>query len=233
MMISPNYFYEENLKGKSAKEILTVIRSLKRKINRLKNIMEHPDYEPTICPGEDVQISCNRDYLERAKQALAEVGGVYTPSRAELKAEELKANLPFLSKVEFGISGYFTGSEDVTYIIEGDTVTTDVKRFDYNNPPKEEPIAEEEMDKETLIDGLARLHIGEWRRKYDDSMVCDGTQWDLKLYFSNGKKPIKIYGSNLYPYNFNRLLELFDIRYFSTDDSCCMKNLSNFSVARI
>ena len=35
MMISPETFYEENLKGKSAEEILRVIKSLKREINRL------------------------------------------------------------------------------------------------------------------------------------------------------------------------------------------------------
>ena len=60
MTISPETFYNENLKGKSEAEILAVIRRLKQKIGRLKNIMEHPDYAPFMCPSEDVQISCNR-----------------------------------------------------------------------------------------------------------------------------------------------------------------------------
>lgn len=45
MMICPETFYEECLKGKSEKEITKVIRSLKREIGRLKNIVEHPDYK--------------------------------------------------------------------------------------------------------------------------------------------------------------------------------------------
>ena len=35
MMISPETYYEDNLKGKSAGEILREIQSLKREINRL------------------------------------------------------------------------------------------------------------------------------------------------------------------------------------------------------
>ena len=42
MMICPETFYDENLKGKSEREIHAVIRGLKQKIGRLKNIMEHP-----------------------------------------------------------------------------------------------------------------------------------------------------------------------------------------------
>ena len=40
MMISPETFYEENLKGKSAGEILRVIKSLKRETNKLKKLLK-------------------------------------------------------------------------------------------------------------------------------------------------------------------------------------------------
>ncbi len=46
MMICPETFYEMSLKGKSKEEIMTVIRSLKRKITRLKN--EIADLEKTL-----------------------------------------------------------------------------------------------------------------------------------------------------------------------------------------
>ena len=218
MMISPEYFYEENLKGKSAEEILTVIRGLKREIGRLKNIIEHPKYQCEMHPSEDTRIWCNRLYLERAKQALAEVGGTYTPSQAELRAEKFNANLPHLCRVEFEINGYSTGYEEKTYIIEDDKVITTTNRVSYTTSPEPPTSDDEEIDKNTLLDGLANLHIGEWRREYDtrdiDIRICDGTQWDLKFYFSNGAKPVKIYGSNSYPYNFAKLLELFDIQFF-------------------
>ncbi len=85
MMISLETFYEMNLKGKTTEQIMTTIRGLKQEIGRLKNIVEHPEYECTIKPSERTRISCSQDYLERAKQTLAEVGGTYVPSAAEKK----------------------------------------------------------------------------------------------------------------------------------------------------
>ena len=94
MMICPETFYEYNLKGKTVDQIMTVIRSLKQQIGKLKNTMEHPDYVSMICPSESTQLWCTRLYLERAKEALVEAGGTYIPSQAELKA----AASPSLSK---------------------------------------------------------------------------------------------------------------------------------------
>lgn len=90
MMMSPESYYEYCLKGKSEKEILSEIRKLKRRISRLKRTMEHPNYykrNVNIDPSEDVRIHWNREYLKKAKEALADVGGTYKPSRAELRAE--------------------------------------------------------------------------------------------------------------------------------------------------
>lgn len=42
MMISPESYYEDNLREKDAKQIRTIIRGLKNEMGRLKNIMEHP-----------------------------------------------------------------------------------------------------------------------------------------------------------------------------------------------
>lgn len=81
MMISPENYYEEYLREKDAKQIMSIIRGLKNEMGRLKNIMEHPNYgtELKVCPSEPVRLSCTREYLERAKQALVEVGGTNTP----------------------------------------------------------------------------------------------------------------------------------------------------------
>ena len=71
MMISPEGYYEMNLKGKSQQEIMTEIRSLKREIGRLKRKLEEHcfDQKVTMYPNPLTRISCSRDYLERAKQA--------------------------------------------------------------------------------------------------------------------------------------------------------------------
>ena len=215
MMISPETYYDEYLKGKTAEQIMSRIRSLKREINYLKNTMEHPEYQCMMHPSEEVRIWCNRLYLDRAKQAFVEAGGTYVPSKAELKAEEFNANIPFISKVEFCIGGVFVGFETRTYIIDGDSIHVDVEHSLILKPSTLEDDEVEEMDKESFLDRLADLHIGEWRKNYDPSRfgyaVSDGTQWHLYIYFSNGYRTAKIHGSNDYPYNFNRLAELFGL----------------------
>ena len=215
MMICPETYYENNLKGKNAAQILSAIRGLKQEIGRLKNTIEHPDYAPTMYPTEETRLWCTRLYLERAKQALVEAGGTYNPSKAELKAEEFNANIPNISKVEFCIGGFFGGFETRTYTMDGDNIHIGVEHSLILKPSNLGEVEIEEMDRDSFLEGLADLHIGEWRRNYDPSrwgyVVLDGTQWHLYIYYSNGRKPVKIEGSNDYPYNFDKLQELFDI----------------------
>lgn len=215
MMISPESFYEERLKGKSAKEILRVIRSLKQEIGRLKNMVEHPNYELrslVVHPTERVQISCNQEYLERAKEALKDVGGVYTPSVAEQKVMEFNDNIPYIEKIVFSIGGFFNGFETKTFTIDGDRVKTHLEHTLHSKNP-----ADDGIDKETFLNQLKILNIGEWRRKYDtyryNIAIMDGTQWELEIHYSNGHRAVKIHGDNAYPYNFDQLLELFEIVY--------------------
>mgnify|MGYP003308067697 CR=1 FL=1 len=215
MMISPEGYYEENLKGKTAAEIMTAIRGLKQEIGRLKNIIEHPNYTCTMHPSEETRLWCTRLYLERAKEALAEVGGTYVPSKAEEKVADFDANIPFISKVEFCIGGFFDGFETRTYTIDGKQVHIDVEHSLILKPSNLGDIEIEEMDAEDFFAELAELHIGEWRKNYDPKRwgyaVLDGTQWHLYIYYSNGRKAVKIEGSNDYPYNFGKLQELFGI----------------------
>ena len=66
MMISPEMYYEEHLKGKNAEQIMTVIRSLKREISRLSKVIENPKKyrgEWMICPNPEVQMHIYRLYL--------------------------------------------------------------------------------------------------------------------------------------------------------------------------
>ena len=213
MMLNPETYYEEYLKGKTAEQIMSKIRSLKREINYLKNTMEHPEYQCMRHPREDVRIWCNRLYLERAKQALAQAGGSYVPTKAELRAQEFHANIPYISKVEFCIGGFFEGFETRSYIIDGDNVHMDAAHSHISKFPDANEGGLEKTDKEAFLQELADLHIGEWRRTYDPSRfgyaVLDGVQWHLYIYFSNEHRTVKIHGSNDYPYNFHELAELF------------------------
>ena len=166
-------------------------------------------------PSEAVRISCNRYYLDRAKQALSEAGGVYTPTKAELKAQQFNDNIPYIEKVEFSIGGFFDGHEKRIYTIEGDVVNTYIEHSLMLNPSNFDDAEIEKMTKDDFLDGIADLHIGEWHRNYSPRRfgyeVLDGTQWHLYIYFSNGSRTVKIEGSNAYPYNFDELKELFEV----------------------
>jgi hypothetical protein len=212
MMISPEGYYELSLKGKNADEILSEIKKLKRHIAKLKRIVENPEYKSLMCPNESVQISCSREYLERAKETLVELGIEYQPTKAELKANEFNKNIPYITNVILSIGGYFYGEDKYVVVIADDNVHYSFAHSDIPMSADDFKILDLEMTKEEFLEELKEIHIGEWRKHYDTLRfgydVCDGTQWTLEIRYSNDIKPIEIFGSNAYPYNFDRLKDL-------------------------
>jgi len=217
MMISPEGYYEEHLKGKTKEQIMTVIRGLKLEIGRLKNKMESPDYgqELIVLPSEDTRIHWTREYLVRAKFAYVLAGGTYTLSKSEEKAADFDSNMEFISKITFNIGGFFGGYR--SYVAElSDELRAYTKLWEDEKPLILLDADNEQIfTKATFISMLADVHIGEWRRSYSTKrfgyMVCDGTQWELEFEFSNGHKPVRFCGDNAYPYNFDKLKMLFGI----------------------
>ncbi len=206
MMISPDNYYDEYLKGKTAEEIMTTIRGLKQKMGRLKNIMEQPDYVERMCPSESTQLWCTRLYLKRAKQALIEAGGVYNPSQAELKSAAFDANISDISRVVFTIGGFLGGYTSRSFVVNDDELQVFEKQL-YSSD-EWVLLPNYPLFRYELLEGIQKLHIGEWKSLYYEPDVLDGTQWSLELYYSNGQKAVEISGSNRYPYNFEELLEL-------------------------
>lgn len=223
MMISPEGYYEEYLKGKTKEKIMSAIRGLKQEIGRLKNTMESPDYgqEEIVRPSESTRLHWTREYLERAKQAYAEAGGTYTLSKSEEKAADFVSNMDFISKITFSIGGFFGGYR--SYVIElSDEFKAYNKLWDDEEPLVLLDEDDEPCTKETYIAALADLHIGEWRRRYSTQRfgytVCDGTQWELVIEYYNGHKPVRFDGDNSYPYNFDKFQMLFGIDETEEDE---------------
>lgn len=216
MMISPETYYEMNLKGKSPKEIMKKIRFLKTQIGQLKRSIEHAD--DIVCevfPGRLTRLKCDRDYLERAVQAYEEAGGEYVRSKAEQKDHDFNEALDSMSKLVFTIGGFFCGQETRTFTVSDDQVLVDVEKIPISMDKGEEygPYR-----KEDFISGIKALHIGEWKRTYNDPLVMDGTQWELDIYYNNGRKAVKISGSNAYPYNFDDLKEYLEVEMEDEED---------------
>ena len=230
MMISPESYYEEYLKGKTKEQIMTAIRGLKQEIGRLKNTMEGPEYgiKEIVHPSEDTRLHCTREYLARARQAYAEAGGTYTLSKSEQKTADFDANMHSISKITFSIGGYFDGYR--RYVVE---LTDGLKAYT-KLWGDEEPLSlwdeynEEPFRKETFIEALKELHIGEWRRRYSTErfgyVVCDGTQWELEFEYNNGQRPVRFNGDNSYPYNFDKFQMLFGIDVTEEDNESDVPN---------
>ena len=214
MMICPETFYEHEIKGKNAEQILRVIAGLKREIARLKRTMEHPDYAPLMLPSEDTRLWCTRLYLERAKQALAEVGAEYKPTVPEQRVIDFDANIENIEKITFNIGGFFEGWTKYTVRLD-DQLHFWVEQMMIPTPTNFDIPADEPMTKEDFLSEFAELHVGEWRKHYSTErfgyMVCDGTQWELTIEYNNGRRKFECSGSNAYPYNFKRLTDLFGI----------------------
>ena len=216
MMISPEGFYESEIKGKDHEGILRVISRLKREMAALKHTMEHPDYgtEAITKPSESTRLWCTRLYLERAKEALVEVGAPYEPTAVELRVMDFDANIGNISKITLNIGGFFSGNRTYTVRLD-EQLHFWVEDMFMPTPTNFDIPADYPMTKEEFLDSFAELHVGEWRKYYRTErfgyVVLDGTQWELTIEYSNGRKAFTSGGSNSYPYNFQKLTELFAI----------------------
>lgn len=224
MMISPESYYEEYLKGKTREKTMSAIRGLKKEIGRLKNILENDSLEESqiLEPSAETRIQCTREYLQRAIIAYSEAGGQYKLSKAEKVASDFEANLNAVSKITLDIGGFFGGSckyvVEMTDALSAYKVLWEEKESLYLiNMNEDKPFT-----KSDYLLALSELQIGEWRRRYSTERfgysVLDGTQWSLEFEYNNGHKLISFSGDNSYPYNFEKLKRLFGIEELVDDE---------------
>lgn len=216
MMISPEVYYDMNLKNKDKGQIITAIRGLKQEIGRLKNILENTDFSIglnadllTMHPSYWTRIHWTREYLFKAKETLIEIGEEYKPSKKELKAISFDENIREIKKITFSIGGFSDGFKN--YVIDiGDSIKA---TLDYKNEIKEIELIsryDEPFNLEDFYETIKYIYMGEWKRSYNNPDVLDGTQWKIEVYFSNKNKPVIFEGNNHYPYNFDSFLRIFE-----------------------
>lgn len=118
--------------------------------------------------------------------------------------DALNKKLDTLVQIILFCGGFFGGAERRTITFDGETIL--VKRECHNgmNPGEEELY--EGMTKSVLISGIKSFHLENWKPKYVDPSVLDGTQWSLELQFSDGSR-WKSGGSNDYPENYDAFME--------------------------
>ena len=100
-MISPNSFYEDNLKGKTKEEVLSVIKGLKRDITSLNKDLFKPKIN--IFPNPAVIIDFDKEYLALAIKTYTELGGNYVLTKAEQKEVAFDNKLAQIEKIELSL----------------------------------------------------------------------------------------------------------------------------------
>ena len=214
-MKSVENYYEEILKDKNKYELMCIIRGLKNKIEQLKNIIEHPDYEISndFC-DEYPELYYTQSCLEKAKDTLLDVGGTYEPTTEELKAQDFENNIQFINKLSLRIGDSFDWHSIHTATLNGEDFEL---RSHVSFMPK---LASPDKDfdavsKDYFYKKMHDLHIGEWKTNYSlNRFGCDNNEncpWDLKICFSNEHSPVMIHGAGVYPYNFNGLKSIFGL----------------------
>ncbi len=210
-MMNAESYYETELRGKSEKEIRSKIRSLKKEIKRLKDIAENPlsdcsVYEPSIAE----QIAENRERLDKTIQALKELGSEYQPTKNEIKAIKFQENIPYIKEIEVLCSPF-----DLGYAYYKLNIKENVAEYKAEFMWRESE--QGAIEKETLLENLKSLNLGEWKHIYDSFdygyVVMDGESWSVKFKYDNGCRPIEFTGSNCYPYNFNELVNALNFKY--------------------
>lgn len=224
MMISPETYYEENLKDKALPQILSTIRRLKVEIGRLIRTMEAPGYNERTAtlPSEYTQLKVTREYLKVALKAYSDNGGKYILSKPEQVAKAFDDNLSSISKIVFTIGGFCNGYETRTILFDQEQPGVVVQNIFRISKDELTPDFFLPMNKDEFLTELQELHIAEWRKnnsteRYGYS-VMDGTQWELEISYSNGAKTFKRCGNNAYPYNFKDLKALLGMDGGEEDD---------------
>lgn len=213
--MSPDAYYEFELKGRSKRHILKEIRSLRKNIKNQKEIIEYSRIKPTqwTAPSPFFSIEMNRLYLKEAKKALEELNEIYKPSRIEKRGLKFNENINDLTSVRLKMGYLFKG-----YMLsEIDLSNTDpvITVTDFDG----KLLNRFSVNKDSFLKSLSDIYIGEWQSDYDPLRfgegILDGIQWTLKFSYDGKHKEIEINGSNDYPYNFKEFLELLKLdKYF-------------------
>ena len=94
-----------------------------------------------------------------------------------------------VQSIEIDYGGYFGRSESRKITFDGNKINVD--RDIFNQIPSAKEMNRKffkGMTKDMLLEELADLHIGEWKKEYENPCVLDGTQWSVIFKYTDGKK---------------------------------------------
>ncbi len=158
-----------------------------------------------VVNGEHIQTDPGR-YCNDCKKKFAKSPLIISKDRSN--AEDYRN---IVKSVRFRIGGFLVGTHEVKISKEEIGALVEVDAFPVFDPDeikeRERLITEKEWNK--IMDSLyGRLFLHEWKKKYDDPDILDGTQWELEIKLTKGRKR-SYYGSNMYPPYWENLKRVF------------------------
>ena len=137
------------------------------------------------------------------KKDFASAPILYTPKMNQ--AEDYR---DIVTSIKFSVGGFFGGYTEVTIRKNEKGASVKVqKTLDYEDLPDPRQITREKWN--TILNTLyCEIYLHEWKKKYVDLSVLDGTQWSLDINLTN-KRVRHYYGSNDYPPYWSELKKIF------------------------
>ena len=216
--------FENEIKGRSGKEIRAYIRELREDMQAVKDMMECPDgrgLEPRYDPTAELRLERDRECMKLCIREIEENGAGYKPDKAERRAMAFQAELEHISKVSFSIGGFFEGTTEYCIEFCDEAIRCSFSSMFGDREDEKRCLTTMEgnhiLTKSEFIQYLSSLHMGEWLEEYYPERfgiaVCDGTQWEIRIEYDDGTGAAEFYGSNSYPYNFERFQYLFGLSF--------------------
>lgn len=219
MMLSPESFMEDCIKGKSYEEAVAVLNDMRSESERLEKLLKEDPFsdEVMVRPSPDTVISFYKIYFRYVKKYFEEKGWDYSFPETVIADERFNKRLDDLTSVSLAIGPCFRGQELNLVIFDGEKLISNIP--DSRTGSGDDPAGNDDhspdrkrVDREEFITKLKDLHIGEWDEEYHDLQVMDGTEWEAEFKFSDGSKKLFM-GSNKYPMNFEDFMELMGVEY--------------------
>ena len=114
-----------------------------------------------------------------------------------------------LIRFYFSIGGFFGGYYNVE-LIKNDTKIKYIFSHSIKGNEDEYEFSEKQLN--YFLEKIFNEYILNWKNKYDNNNILDGTQWKLEMEFKDLPK-FESYGSNEYPSNWKMFLSII-YKYF-------------------
>ncbi|WP_125703507.1 hypothetical protein [Lacticaseibacillus daqingensis] len=214
-LISVQAFYDLNLKNGSARDIYDLIQSLRQSVlrqrQRLPREFDELAHAPSVRVEDAEMLARTREYLAATRARFAELDAGTSPmTSTEIRDLHFTTRMAALKRATFDLTAHERGQRVVVEL----TPQT-LRRYNLYLPLTM-PRTSQQIAGPTPIrraqfrQALTAIHLGEWANRYAREAASQ-VQWRLALDYGFAFLPVTFSGRDRFPYNFTKLIELFNM----------------------